>query len=169
MPAFLVPLEIEHLLKSMDNGTKFYWYNDNLNFFDGIWVTGKTIQKFKKTFTDDLSILAEVPDKPIYFGTFTSEINRTESSEYQEALTAICISRNDGNEIQAISYMHPFWNDGICFDLKRCFRFKIGTGPDCRWHIIGHFGDAIWLTNQWGEESDFPKWLKKHKIRTPKN
>lgn len=154
MPVYLIKVEDVEKIDSHNKGDLQFWENSNLNFDEGVWVIESTLEQIKKLGRIP-TILAEHPLFPVFYGNLES----IDQNYYNNSLSAICISREDGSKIRGISYLHEYWNASHCFELNRCFFHHKQNDLDYRWRVIGHFGDADWMSGQWGDEYGFPNWL----------
>lgn len=154
MFVYLVKVEDIEGISSLEKRNFHAWENNNLNFDEGFWITESMLENLRKLGRVP-TILAEHALLPIFYGNLTS-IDKT---HYDSTLSVICIAREDGSKIRGASYLHEYWNASHGFELNRNFHYHKQDDPDFRWRVLGHFGDADWLSGQWGDEYDFPNWL----------
>ncbi len=114
MPVYLIKVNDVEQIHSHEKGNLQYWENNNLNFDEGVWVIESTLEQIKKL-GQIPTVLAEHPLLPVFYGNLEA-INQT---YYNNSLSAICISREEGSKIRGISYLHEYWNASNCFDLHR--------------------------------------------------
>jgi hypothetical protein len=154
MPVYLVRVEDIEQVNGLEKGNSQSWESNNPNFDEGMWITENTRARLRKLGRVP-TILAEHSLLPIFYG----NLETIDESYYDNALSAICMAREDGSKIRGISYLHEYWNASHCFELNRCFFQHKQNDLDFRWRVIGHFGDADWLSGQWDDEHHFQKWL----------
>jgi hypothetical protein len=128
------------------------WENENPEFPLGYWIP-TSIVKIIRHLLDETYILKEIRDLPIFFGD-----NAIEKMVYGEALTCLCLSKQEGSYIRGISILMPYWFDDFYFGTRKCFRYHAPEDKEYYWRYILDWSDIECLSGYWDEHSSFGEW-----------
>jgi hypothetical protein len=132
------------------------WESTNCEYEIGCWITNDALMSIQKMGICPC-VLVKANNLPIFYGPLNLTICK---EHYDDALTAISLSKHDGSKIRGVSYLNPYGDYSFCQDIGRCFRYGYCDDPKHNWRVVGHYGDAEWLLGEWGNEFGFQDWLK---------
>lgn len=130
------------------------WENCDLCYPAGYWLPESLFSLAAPVHSFAVAPVAKAPNIPIFYG--NASVNRF---AYNESLTCVCKSREDGSKIKGISLLPPGWYEPQYFEFKRCFRYQEPGDTERFWRIIACNTDIDWLLGCWDLNPELSMWL----------
>lgn len=129
------------------------WENLDLCYPPGYWIPARLLPALPG-FETRIMPLAKVPNLCVFYG--KTSVNQL---AYNESLTCLCRSRDEGSRIKGVSILPPGWYEPHYFEFKRCFRYHEQDDPEYFWRIVSCATDRDWLLGCWDARLELSMWF----------